>query len=39
MTILKALKYKYCLSLGTCHEYLVQFSEANSYNLLIFQKS
>ena len=23
MIILKALKHKYCLSLGTCHKYLV----------------
>ena len=27
MTILKALKHKYCLSLGTCHKYVAQFTE------------
>ena len=27
MTTLKALKYKSCLSLGTCHKYVVQFTE------------
>ena len=27
MTILKALKHKYCLSLGTCHKYVVQFTD------------
>ena len=27
MTILKALKLKYCLSLGTRHKYVVQFTE------------
>ena len=28
MTILNAaLKHKYCLSLGTCHKYVVQFTE------------
>ena len=28
MTILKALKHKYCLSLGTCHKHLVQFTDS-----------
>ena len=27
MTILKALKHKSCLSLGTCHKHAVQFTE------------
>ena len=27
MTILKTLKHKYCLSLGTCHKYVVQFTD------------
>ena len=27
MTILKTLKYKYCLILGTCHKYVVQFTD------------
>ena len=27
MTILKALKHKYCLSLRTCHKYVVQFTD------------
>ena len=27
MTILKAVKYKYRLSLGTCHTYVVQFTD------------
>ena len=27
MTILKALKHKSCLSLGTCHKHTVQFIE------------
>ena len=27
MTILPALKQKYCLSLGTCHKYVVQFTD------------
>ena len=27
MTILKALKHKYCLILGTCHKYAVQFTD------------
>ena len=26
MTILKAIKHKFCLSLGTCHKYVVQFT-------------
>ena len=26
MTKLKTLKHKYCLSLGTCHKYVVQFT-------------
>ena len=25
--MLKALKHKYCLSLGTCHKYVVQFTD------------
>ena len=28
MAILKSLKYKSCLSLGTCHKYLVEFTES-----------
>ena len=27
MAKLKALKHKYCLSLGTCHKYAVQFTD------------
>ena len=27
MTILKAFKHKYCLSLGTCHKYVMQFTD------------
>ena len=27
MTILKDLKHKSCLSLGTCHKYVVEFTE------------
>ena len=27
MTILKALKHESCLSLGTCHKYVVKFKE------------
>ena len=27
MTILKALKHEACLSLGTCHKYVVKFKE------------
>ena len=27
MTVLKALKQKFCLSLGTCHKYVVQFTD------------
>ena len=27
MTILKAFKRKYCLSLGTCHKYVMQFTD------------
>ena len=27
MTILKALKHKYCLNLDICHKYIVQFPE------------
>ena len=27
MTILKALKLKFCLHLGTCHKYAVQFTD------------
>ena len=27
MTILKALKHKHCSSLGTCHKYVVQFTD------------
>ena len=27
MAILKALKHKYCLSLGTCHKHVVQFTD------------
>ena len=27
MTILKALKLKLCLHLGTCHKYVVQFTD------------
>ena len=27
MTILKTLKHKYCLILGTCHKYAVQFTD------------
>ena len=26
MTVLKAIKHKFCLSLGTCHKYVVQFT-------------
>ena len=29
-SILKALKHKYCLSLGTCHKYVVQFTDPTS---------
>ena len=28
MTTPKALKHKHCLSLGTCHKYLLQFTDS-----------
>ena len=30
MTILKALKHKYCLTLGACQKYVVQFTDPTS---------
>ena len=30
MTILRALEHKFCLSLGTCRKYVVQFTDPTS---------
>ena len=30
MTIIKTFKHKYCLNLGTCHKYIVQFTDPTS---------
>ena len=39
MTTLKALKHKYCLSLGTCLGTYCTIYRPNSYHLLVCEKS
>ena len=37
MTMLKTLKHKYCLSLGKCHKYVVEFTDP-SHTIFLYAK-